>query len=197
MYFFFDVETTGLPANFKAPASDVNNWPRVVELAYAVTDKDGAVVKTRDFIIKPDGFTIPTAAADLHGITQEVAELDGVMIETALSCMLNDYSVHNCQFLVAHNYAFDSKVVGAEFFRNRGENPISAWPSICTMENSVQVCKIPGAYGYKWPKLRELYFFLFGKYFENEHNALSDVLATVECFNELNARRKPITPIYP
>lgn len=33
MYLFFDTETTGLPKNWKAPVSDLNNWPRLVQLA--------------------------------------------------------------------------------------------------------------------------------------------------------------------
>jgi len=34
MYLFFDTETTGLPKNWKAPVTDLNNWPRLVQLAY-------------------------------------------------------------------------------------------------------------------------------------------------------------------
>jgi hypothetical protein len=29
MYLFFDTETTGLPKNWKAPVTDLNNWPRM------------------------------------------------------------------------------------------------------------------------------------------------------------------------
>jgi hypothetical protein len=34
MYLFFDTETTGLPSNYKAPATDLNNSPRLVQLAW-------------------------------------------------------------------------------------------------------------------------------------------------------------------
>ena len=27
MIFFFDTETTGLPRNWKAPITDIDNWP--------------------------------------------------------------------------------------------------------------------------------------------------------------------------
>ncbi len=33
MYLFFDTETTGLPRNWHAPASDLANWPRLIQLA--------------------------------------------------------------------------------------------------------------------------------------------------------------------
>ncbi|KAF0237889.1 MAG: DNA polymerase III subunit [Prolixibacteraceae bacterium] len=41
MYLFFDTETTGLPKNWKAPVTDLNNWPRLVQLAYLLYDSDG------------------------------------------------------------------------------------------------------------------------------------------------------------
>ena len=32
MYLIFDTETTGLPKNWKAPLTDFDNWPRMVQL---------------------------------------------------------------------------------------------------------------------------------------------------------------------
>ncbi len=32
-YLFFDTETTGVPKDYKAPSSDTDNWPRMVQLA--------------------------------------------------------------------------------------------------------------------------------------------------------------------
>ena len=34
MYLLFDTETTGLPKNWKAPVTDVDNWPRLVQIAW-------------------------------------------------------------------------------------------------------------------------------------------------------------------
>ena len=50
MYLFFDTETTGLPKNYKAPASDLNNWPRLVQLAYHLYDNDGNKISEGDHI---------------------------------------------------------------------------------------------------------------------------------------------------
>lgn len=33
MYLFFDTETTGIPRNYKVPASGHRNWPRLVQIA--------------------------------------------------------------------------------------------------------------------------------------------------------------------
>lgn len=41
MYLFFDTETTGLPKNYKAPASDSDNWPRLVQIAWSIYDAEG------------------------------------------------------------------------------------------------------------------------------------------------------------
>lgn len=59
---------------------------------------------------------------------------------------------------------------------------------ICTMNESTDLCKIPGPYGYKWPKLEELHKHLFGKTFDNAHDALADVRATARCLFELRRR---------
>lgn len=47
-------------------------------------------------------------------------------------------------------------------------------------------CAIPGNYGYKWPRLEDLYRKLFGRNFAGAHDAMSDIQATKECFFEQN-----------
>ena len=37
-YLFFDTETTGVPQDYKAPSSDTDNWPRMVQLANMTRD---------------------------------------------------------------------------------------------------------------------------------------------------------------
>ena len=46
MYLFFDTETTGLPRSWKAPITDSNNWPRLVQIAWLVFDLDKNWVDT-------------------------------------------------------------------------------------------------------------------------------------------------------
>lgn len=70
---FFDTETTGLPLDYSLPRSAVDNWPRLVQLSWIVTDENGNRLKTADHIIRPDGFTIPMASSYVHGITTEKA----------------------------------------------------------------------------------------------------------------------------
>ena len=59
----------------------------------------------------------------------------------------------------------------------------------CTMIRSTDYCQLPGRYGkYKWPKLEELHFKLFGESFEGAHDALADIRATMRCYYEMEKR---------
>ena len=87
--------------------------------------------------------------------------------------------------LVAHNVSFDEKIVGAELLRAGRSNLIPAKNKICTMEATTDYCHIPGNYGYKWPKLSELYRKVFGQNLAEAHNAAADIQATAKCFWEL------------
>ncbi|MBP7077784.1 MAG: 3'-5' exonuclease [Bacteroidales bacterium] len=188
MYLFFDTETTGLPKNWKAPVTDLNNWPRLVQLAYLLYDVSGNKISGGEYIVKPEGFIIPADAARVHGITTEKAMRDG----TPIAIVLTDFFdlINRSNYLVAHNMSFDENIMGAEFLRNGFNNPIPKKHKICTMEKTVDFCKIEGRYGYKWPKLSELYFKLFKTGFDEAHNAAVDINATAKCFWELRSLGK-------
>jgi len=183
MYLFFDTETTGLPKNWKAPVSDLNNWPRLVQLAFLLYDKKGNKLSEGDYIIKPEGFSIPVDAAKIHGITTERAISEGSLLNEVLQ-NLNSLLI-KAEVLVAHNMSFDEKIVGAEFLRIGMPNVLTTKRKICTMESSTNFCAIEGPYGYKWPKLSELHTKLFGQDFEEAHNAKIDIEATARCFWKL------------
>jgi len=179
-YLIFDTETTGLPKNWKAPISDLNNWPRLVQIAWMQCDNSGKILSSSDHIVKPRNFIIPEDAVKIHGITTEMAKNEGV----ALNIVLKEFStaISRSSILIAHNMAFDEKVVGAEFLREKIDSKLFTIPKICTMEMSTNYCKISNSYGYKWPSLSELYFKLFNKDFEDAHDAVVDVGACAECF---------------
>lgn len=183
MYLFFDTETTGLPKNWKAPITDLDNWPRLVQLAGLLYDKDGTQIAAADYIIKPDGYTIPAASSKVHGISTERAMREGESVEKVLQEFQS--LLDQCDCLVAHNISFDEKVVGAAFLRTKMSNGLIGKQKICTMKRSTDFCAIPGRYGYKWPKLEELHKKLFDTTFQEAHNAAVDIQATAKCFWEL------------
>ena len=187
MFLFFDTETTGLPRNYNAPVADLENWPRLVQLAWLLTDKNGEIVKSKDVIIKPEGFVIPEAASSVHGITTEKAQEEGIDLAEAL----DEFSaqIEKSQLIIGHNISFDEKIIGAEFLRKEIEHELFDRVRFCTMQSSTDFCQIPGAYGYKWPKLMELHYRLFNEGFDGAHDALADVRATARCFFEMLDRK--------
>lgn len=182
-YLFFDTETNGLPLNWKAPITNLSNWPRLVQLAFSLYNKNGTKLLDENFIIKPVGFTISSESSEIHGITQEIAQKKGKNITDVLQ-KFNE-NVKKAHTLVAHNMDFDAKILGAEYLRNDIPDVIREKDKICTMKKTVNFCSIQGEYGYKWPTLSELYQKLFESNFEEAHNAAVDTKATAECFWEL------------
>lgn len=185
MYLFFDTETTGLPLKWNAPINDLDNWPRIVQIAWLYFDKNGNELSSKEYIIKPEGFFIPHDSAKVHGITTDIANEKGIQ----LKAVLNEFSkiLKESKFLIAHNISFDHKVTSAEFLRKKITSNINQIKQICTMESSVDYCKIPGGVTkpFKFPKLSELHMKLFNKDFQDAHNALVDVKACAKCFFEL------------
>jgi DNA polymerase III epsilon subunit-like protein len=187
MYLFFDTETNGLPLDWKAPVTNLSNWPRLVQIAWVLFDYDGNEIHRNDDIIKPVGFTIPKEASLIHGITTERALDEG--IDLGLSLREFNEQISKATNLVAHNMSFDEKILGAEFLRSGYSNPIPYKNRICTMKSTTDYCAIEGYYGYKWPKLSELHIKLFGHDFEEAHDAAADIDATARCFWELRNRK--------
>ena len=186
-YLFFDTETTGTPLNYKAPSSDTRNWPRLVQLGWILMTENGEKISKGNYIIKPDGFTIPAEATKIHRITTKMALELGYDLSYVIDKFLQDFN--KAKYIVGHNIDFDKKIIGAELIRLSKPDIMNSKQAFCTMKSSTDFCKIPGYYGYKYPKLQELYHKLFGRDFEEAHNAASDIEATQQCFWELRRRK--------
>ena len=183
MILFFDTETTG-KASFKATPEALGQ-PRIVQLAALLCNNLGDEISSFDFIIKPIGFTIPPEATAIHGINTETAMQFGVHIQPVLSIFKNWHST--ADIVVAHNIDFDHFMLQIEDARLFGcATSFSDSKNFCTMQSTIQVCKLPGKYGdYKWPKLQEAYQHCFGRPFANAHNALADVRACKDIYFHL------------
>lgn len=113
MYLFFDTETTGLPKNYKAPVSDTENWPRLVQLAFICCEEDGVEISRHNYIVKQDGFEIPKGASSVHGITTQIAMADGHPLEEVLFKFWE--KLQESKVLVAHNMSYDEKLLVLNF----------------------------------------------------------------------------------
>ena len=85
MFLIFDTETTGLPRDWNAPLTDLDNWPRAIQIAWQLHDELGNLVEAKDFLIRPDGFDIPYDAERTHGISTELAAEQGEALEDGIA----------------------------------------------------------------------------------------------------------------
>ncbi|MFA7614990.1 MAG: DNA polymerase III subunit alpha [Weeksellaceae bacterium] len=185
MFLIYDTETTGLPKRNDAPLDDVDNWPRMVQIAWQLHDKTGRLIENENFIVRPDGFDIPFKSTQIHGITTEKALAEGLPVKEVLEKFRQ--ALKKAEVLGGHHLDFDQKVVGSEFIRAGFDYHETELPIADTMESSVEYCALPGGRSgaFKFPKLEELYKILFKSEFTEAHNAAADVNATARCFFEL------------
>lgn len=189
MFLIFDTETTGRARDFNRPVTDSENWPRMVQLAWQLHDASGKLISAQNFIVKPEGFTIPFNTVKIHGITTERALEEGHDLKEVLAAFEQDRA--RALYAVGHNIAFDINVVSAENHRLGESFPLLDMGRLDTMELSTDYCAIPGGRGggFKWPKLDELHIKIFGEAFADAHDAAYDVDATARCFFALVERR--------
>lgn len=141
---FFDTETTGL------------NPGNICQLSYIIIDNED--IKSNNYFFKVD-FVEP-GAQQVHGLSvKKLIELSNdKSFKDYLFSLKNDFD--NVDLLVGHNISFDLKFIISEYKRS-GYN-FTYKDSLCTMKCFTNICKISkrSGYGYKWPKLEELTYFL-------------------------------------
>lgn len=179
MYLVYDVETNGLPTSHSEPANNFNCWPRISQLALALYDSKGRMIYEDAMYIKPDGWEMPDELVKKYGITTEFLHEKGVAISWALGVFQR--MERDCQFRVAHNISFDSKVLRAEMIRAYTSQFAPKFESgkHCTMMAAAKHFSI------KWPKLDALYKKLFNEGFDGAHNAIHDRNACARIFFKL------------
>lgn len=194
-YCIFDTETTGLiekvPGKRYPDHTELDKYPRIVQLTFGVYLHDGTRLVVYDFVIDPQNeFVISNSF--IHGITDERASFEGSRLSNVFE--LFSRTVAGADVLVAHNVDFDLRVLKSEMHRaGRGDliEMIDSKPIVCTMKPATPLCCIPfehGRGGFKYPKLSELYRFLFQREMVDAHNSKYDVLQTAQCFFELKRR---------
>lgn len=142
---------------------------RIVQIAWHIYSNTGDLLESACYFIKPT-FTIPAKAIEIHGITQEMAESQGIHMVKLLG-ILKDKLPH-ISHIVAHNLEFDKKVLLSEMARYDAMELFQQFENkrgVCTMLQNT----LPGQ---RWPKLADLYKRLFHKDPEGRlHHADTDV----------------------
>lgn len=194
---FIDTETTGLSLNDNLPYTDLKNWPYLVQVALIIEDDNYGILAKRNIILKPDGYTIPESATKIHGISNEIAVKNGEDRDKVISFL--DLALYKSDIIIGHNVSFDLNVIKSEIIRIKGiENALFKKKKhivIDTMKMGRNICKIPNLSFHtrlslpnKYPKLDELYYKLFNKHFNNQHDAMADVQAAYDCYYELKRK---------
>lgn len=184
---FFDTETTGLPRDRYVPAKDgADNWPDIVSIAWMIVDEHRKLLKSKYVIVKPEGWTIPADSTEIHGITQEKAQTEGVFLRSILEEFQQD--MLKCKYIVAHNMNFDRNVLDNAALWRAQRAPLRWMTCFCTAEIGKNLTKVPfpSGRGFKYPRLAELYTFVTHKQPNVDlHNALFDTLLLSELFYHL------------
>jgi DNA polymerase III epsilon subunit-like protein len=187
---FFDTETSdfikkALPANDPEQA-----WTVQIGAILASQQEE---FDQMNVIIKSNGRSMNYYAQEVHGITVERADTEG--IEELEAAERFGKMLREAELVVCHNFSFDWNYVYQMMERNLddlSDEARSAFyldlPNHCTMKDKavVKMCGLKNKAGRpKWPKLTELHEHLFGECFDGAHDAYADISATKRCFFEL------------
>jgi len=161
----FDTETTGKPPNNEryfneSKGAKAEEWPRVIQLAFVLydTEKQKQLAFYDKLIKLPDGQTVPPDSTEIHGISDDDLEQNGITMRTALTMFMNFYN--KADFVVGHNIQYDINVICAELTLLIRHPDTSAqdktimketinkllWDKAkryCTLQNSRKVCNLP------------------------------------------------------
>src|SRR5260221_2741319 len=137
-YFVFDTETTGL-CDFNRPAH-AEGQPRLASWAMMFVDDDLHVTEGWHGLVKPDGWTMPSEATAINGLTDERLRAEGRSVRLPL--FLIGLAIEQQYTLVAHNLQYDAKVMRGELRRVGGSEGHHFQPASggCTPERLTNAC---------------------------------------------------------
>lgn len=197
---FFDTETTH-GHNFKEDVRD-DIQPDIVQFGCQLleweeeSEDEGEIIGSLNVLTRPLKHDIHEDALKVHGITLLDIDQRGVEIADALFAFHAMLSM--ADVVVAHNYRFDSRLVATACHRLNSVNLLALQTGelaklngkcvevYCTMLASTNILKIPGRFGYKWPRLVEAYAYFYGEALEGAHDAMVDVVACRKVFQALH-----------
>lgn len=194
MDLLFDTETTGLPGRSADPSHPA--FPHIVQLALALREpSSGSIINAATFIVLPEApFSIHPKAAEVHGITPERCQAQGIPASKALSVFR--LFARLSTRLVAYNLPFDLQMIHALAWRSNvgivdlhiGEtfDPLPVCTRLCELPPTEAMIKFGHGHKFKPPKLQEAYQRLVDPAgFERAHDAFADVLALNAILNKL------------
>jgi DNA polymerase-3 subunit epsilon len=185
-FLFLETETTGLNTG----------KDRIVQLSTRLVCPTES--QDHNQLIRPDNFVIPATATKIHGITNQVATVEGISIAQAL----DDLSLHiqQADIIVGHHIEFDIAIIVAEARRNGNHDLVVTLThpkfgldggrraAICTKRLAADYLRSLGESPSRSDtKLAAIYRRLFGEELIGAHDALVDAIASQRVYNFLSA----------
>lgn len=181
-YLFFDLETTSLNL---AEA-------KIVQICYIkgyFFENNFIEEKVVDKIIKPENYYIPSKTVEIHGISNEIAHQKGISFKLMADEMLKD--IQDVKYLIGHNIiSYDIPVL----LNNLKNNGYDLDFKDYIIEDTIRI--VMPYTDNKKIKLQDLYTYLFSKNFDGAHNALYDVKATKDCYQEIKFNNPDLLGLY-
>ena len=182
MELVIDTETTGLTSLSFVTERNYQQWPRLVQIAWGII-MDDQVHLQRTEIIRPEGFSIPTNAVEVHGISQTQALEHGKNLKETL-IDLNE-TMKSAHTIIAHNLKFDLGILQSESIRTGVFLEFPGKRRCTAFMGQKYMRKEKKQRLSKFPELSKLYKTLFGREHKVLHKAHSDMIACGELYTEL------------
>ena len=137
--------------------------------------------------IKPENFIIPEDAINIHGITNEIAEKEGIPIKKGLLKLKKN--ILESEYIIVYNIYYDINILLNELKRLNMNKCINKILKLKREEKILcigQLCSEYAKpvnwtkYGYMVPAQTKVYNEIFKKNLVNAHNAGHDICATIE-----------------
>ena len=174
LFFLFDIETDGLVKN--------GVFPNIIQVSWIVMDTKGIVYKKNTELINSN-FNENSEAFKINNLNPSIIRQIGKEPSEVYKDIT--YDLIHCQFISAHNLEFDLSVLKNEFEKFQIDFNFKRLREFCTMNFGLKLLSSPNNPDPKYPKLTEIYEFLFNHKVKQIHNATSDVTILAKCVKEL------------
>jgi len=182
--FIFDLASTGFP-DWSAP-SDAVQQPHLVQIGAMLVDPESkATIMSMRVIIKPEGWVIPEAASNIHGITTAKALELGISEKEAIDqflAMRSDYQ------RISFGKSFDHRLIRIATKRYCSQEEIDRWNekadydcAIALAKPIVQIANASGK-GFKSPNIRQACEHFTGKSLPAVCSAMDEAIACKDIY---------------
>jgi len=182
--FLFDLETSGLPMTIKFnqyypyTSNTYYDSSRILQLSYCIFELRGEEQPLPTFITffrKPEGFDISTKSSEIHGMTSEFLQQNGISFQNIVdSGLLTD--IAKCDYVMSHNTDFDVNILCNELYRIGCKIP----QQLTEQKSVVCSCKLTN-----YTKLKTLYESVVDSSEIRFHDATEDVRALYKIIQRL------------